>query len=195
MKISHYDAERFLNDPVEWNMGVSEKIKSDYLKENSEDDEEDFKETVIKDIKKHFKGLFDVNAEDFEFTLETALYWFAHDYHKGQKDEWYKILSSSKFKPGRSHSSIEDEENYEAQEIYSYLEKKYVKSGKLQEAKGTVLKVTFDDDSVHNIPFNGTFEDGKTAYLGKSVKHTKVTPKGDIVKVKKAVKVEPLDEE
>lgn len=194
MKISHYDAERFLNDPVEWSMGVGEKIKASYLKENSEE-KEDFKEELIEEIKKHFKGLFDVNAEDFPFSVECALYWFAHDYHKGQKDKWYEILSTSDFKPGPSHSSIEDEENMEAQEIYSYLEDKYAKSGKLQEAKGTVLKVTFDDDSVHNIPFNGTFEDGKTAYLGKSVKHTKVTPKGDIVKVKKAVKVEPLDEE
>jgi hypothetical protein len=176
-------------------MGVGEKIKDAYLKESSEEDEEDFKETVIKDIKKHFKSLFDVNAEDFEFTLETALYWFAHDYHKGQKDEWYRILSSSKFKPGRSHSSIEDEENYEAQEIYSYLEKKYVKNGKLQEAKGTTLKVTFDDGSTHNIEFAGTFEAGKEAYLGKKVKHTRKTKSGDVVNVLKAVKVEELGAE
>lgn len=195
MKISHYDAERFLNNPVEWNMGVGKKIKDAYLKESSEEDEEDFKETVIKDIKKYYKGLLDVNAEDFEFSLKTALYWFAHDYHSGQRDVWYKILSTSEFKPGHLQSSIEDEEDSVAQEIYSYLEKKYIKNGKLQEVKGTTLKVTFDDGSTHNIEFDGTFEAGKEAYLGKKVKHTKKTKSGDVVNVLKAVKVEVLGEE
>ena len=40
---------------------------------------------------------------------ESAIYWFASDYHGGQWSNLYSVLSTSPFKPGPSHTSVEDE--------------------------------------------------------------------------------------
>lgn len=94
----------------------------------SEETEESFKEKLKKEVVNKFKGLFDMSDKDaFDYSFEKALYWLANDYHSGQNDIWYSILSTSDYKPGRSEKGIDPEEDYEADEIYSYLESKYFK--------------------------------------------------------------------
>jgi len=64
-----------------------------------------------------------LRGED-EFDRAAAIYWFAHDYHSGQWSNLYSVLSTSKFKPGLTHSSIKDEgEN--AEDLYNMLVAKY----------------------------------------------------------------------
>ena len=55
-----------------------------------------------------------------EFDIEAAIYWLASDYHSGQWSELYSTLSTSEFKPGPTHSSVEDEGEM-AKMIYDML--------------------------------------------------------------------------
>ncbi len=44
-----------------------------------------------------------------EFDRETALYWFAADYHGGQWTNLYSMLSTSRYRPGRMESGPEED--------------------------------------------------------------------------------------
>lgn len=70
----------------------------------------------------HLKSWGGSEANDFD--IESAIYWFANDYHGGQDTELYSILSTSKFKPGPTHRSVKDE-GETAEMMYEELEKKF----------------------------------------------------------------------
>ena len=72
------------------------------------------------------------HSED-DFDVESAIYWFANDYHGGQSSNLYSALSTSEFRPGPMHRGIEDEESEMATMMYKDLEDKY--AGGSQEAE------------------------------------------------------------
>lgn len=78
------------------------------------------KKEMVDFLKKEFGG----EADDFD--VEAAIWWFANDYHGGQWSDLYSILSTSEFKPGRSHHSVKDEGDM-AEMMYEALEKRYSK--------------------------------------------------------------------
>jgi hypothetical protein len=65
-----------------------------------------------------------VDPEADDFDIEAAIYWLASDYHGGQTSDLYSILSTSEFKPGPSHSSVEDE-GETAKMIYDMLAQEF----------------------------------------------------------------------
>lgn len=77
-------------------------------------------------LNKKFKGLVE-EGDDTDFDIESAIYWFANDYHGGQGSDLYKALSTSKFNPGPSHRSVKDESEV-ASDMYEALEKEYAGS-------------------------------------------------------------------
>jgi len=68
------------------------------------------------------------HTED-DFDVESAIYWFANDYHGGQSSNLYSALSTSEFRPGPMHRGIEDEESEMATMMYRDLEDKYAGGG------------------------------------------------------------------
>jgi len=74
------------------------------IKENSS-----VKVKLVNYLKRKFKNLEDTSSSEFLFDVETAIYWFATDYHGRQNSPLYKILSSSMYKPGRGIKSVHDE--------------------------------------------------------------------------------------
>jgi hypothetical protein len=62
------------------------------LRENIQDPT---KEELLSHLKKSFG-----NEEDFEYSAEAAIYWFANHYHGGQTSNLYSVLSHSNFRPG-----------------------------------------------------------------------------------------------
>jgi|LakMenEpi03Aug12_release.lakeMendotaPanAssembly.Ray.scaffolds.fasta_scaffold81796_5 hypothetical protein len=89
------------------------------INENSE-----VKEEMKEYLKNKFKGLEDVNSADFNFSMEAAIYWFTSDYHSGQWSDFYSILSTSDYRPGRMTNNIEGEPE-DVQMLYQALEEKY----------------------------------------------------------------------
>lgn len=95
------------------------------LVESSKQDVEEFKKDLKEKFFKKFKGLLDaksVEDKELNVSLESALYWFGNDYHSGQSDIWYAVMSSSEYRPGRSEGSIEDTEDNTAEMFYDFLE-------------------------------------------------------------------------
>tara|TARA_Y100000034_G_C6904901_1_gene419574 strand:+ start:1927 stop:2493 length:567 start_codon:yes stop_codon:yes gene_type:complete len=77
-------------------------------------------------FRKHLKKEFSSSEyENRDFDIESALYWFAHDYHSGQWSELYRVLSTSEFHPAPSHSSIEDEGSELGEMMYEELVRKF----------------------------------------------------------------------
>lgn len=64
------------------------------------------------------------HTED-DFDVESAIYWFANDYHGGQNSNLYSALSTSEFRPGPMHKGIEDEESELASMMYQDLVNTY----------------------------------------------------------------------
>lgn len=154
---------------------VSNLLESEYsvytLNESKKEvvlDKDTFKEDLVKEIVKNFKGL--VSEKDLEYPIECALYWFGHDYHSGQNDVWYSILSTSDYKPSRSAKSVYDCEDDTAEMIYEFLEKKFKKEKKIEEAKELLpfitVKVTFNDGDVLITSIRTTLEGAKKYYMG-----------------------------
>lgn len=182
---------------------VSELLESEYsiysLNESKKEDvDEDFsKKDLIKEIVKNFKGL--VSEKDLEYPIECALYWFGHDYHSGQNDVWYSILSTSDYKPSRSAKSVYDCQDDIAEMIYEFLEKKFKKtkkSKKIEESKEAVspitVKVIFDDKDTLITRINATLEGAKKYYLGQEFVKYEDEETGKEFK-HKVVKVELVD--
>jgi len=67
----------------------------------------------------------DMDLENMEFDIEAAIYWFGNDYHGGQSSNLYSALSTSQFRPGPMHKSIEDEESETATQMYQELVDEY----------------------------------------------------------------------
>jgi hypothetical protein len=100
-------------------------LKSVMLREESNDSLE-LKNEMIKSIKDHFKGLADVESDDFKFDVEAAIYYFSEQYHEGQWSNLYSILSQSEYNPGRLETFDSwKESNTIGSEIYDFLKSEY----------------------------------------------------------------------
>jgi hypothetical protein len=75
-------------------------------------------------LKNKFKGLEDVNSNDFNFDMEAAIYWFTTDYHSGQFSDMYSVSSTSEYRPGRMVNNI-GQEPENVQLLYQALEERY----------------------------------------------------------------------
>ena len=81
------------------------------------------------EIKQEMVGhIQNVLPDTDDLDIESAIWWFANDYHEGQFHPLYEILSISPFSPGPSHRSVEDEGEI-AEMIYSELEARFTKPG------------------------------------------------------------------
>ncbi len=83
------------------------------------------KRQMVALLKSQFKGLLDdVNSIESKFNIESAIYWFANDYHGGGSSPLYQILSTSQYRPGPIVRGPEDEIE---KMMYEALEQKYAK--------------------------------------------------------------------
>ena len=88
-------------------------------------------------LKNAFRGLID-DDESFNFDAEAAIYWFAGDYNEGQFSDLYKILSTSKYRPGPMESGPADSESVNM--LYEELEDWYKKGVKNNPRKKKATK-------------------------------------------------------
>lgn len=58
------------------------------------------------------------------FDVETAVYWFASDWHGGQWTNLYKALCVSDYRPGRMVNGVEDESEI-SMDLYKELEAEF----------------------------------------------------------------------
>jgi len=80
------------------------------------------KEEMVNLLTQKFHGQIDPMETDAnEFDVESAIYWFANDYHGGQNSNLYSVLSTSQYRPGPMHKSIEDDESETATQMYQEL--------------------------------------------------------------------------
>lgn len=86
---------------------------------------QDLKQEMKNYLKSKFRGLDDVESEDFNFSMEAAIYWFASDYHSGQNSELYSILSTSQYSPSRLNRGGVKGEDETIQMLYDALEEKF----------------------------------------------------------------------
>ena len=155
-------------------MLLGERYESVLLKENSKQDVEEFKKELKEKFFKKFKGLLDaksVEDESLNFSLESALYWFGNDYHSGQSDIWYSVLSTSDYKPGRSMESIEDEDDSTAEMFYDFLEKdqnrkeKRVDESVEKDSKSIEKRFPGIIETIYNALKKPTFDKGPIEYI------------------------------
>lgn len=104
------------------------------------------KNKMMEYLKNKFRGLMNVESEDFNFSAEAAIYWFATDYHGGQWSELYSILSSSKYKPSILSNNVTSEPE-DVQELYSALEDKY----KNLSENNSSHKIGWSDTDIWNV--------------------------------------------
>jgi hypothetical protein len=64
------------------------------------------------------------DEDDYKFSAEAALYWFANDWHGGQDSNLYSVLSTSPYRPGVSLRDVE-EEGWLANQMYEILETEF----------------------------------------------------------------------
>ena len=84
------------------------------------------KEEMVGFLTNKFQGLIDpMDADANNFDIESAIYWFGNDYHGGQNSNLYSALSTSEYRPGPMHKSIEDEESETATQMYQELVNQY----------------------------------------------------------------------
>lgn len=94
---------------------------SEWLENNNQN----LKQEMKNYLKSKFRGLDDVESEDFNFSMEAAIYWFANDYHSGQTSELYSILSTSQYSPSRLNGGGIKGEDETIQMLYDTLEEKF----------------------------------------------------------------------
>lgn len=85
------------------------------------------RETMLERLQATFAGSLGHGIDDDnqdEFDLESAVYWFASDYHTGQWSNLYRALSSSPYTPSPLAKGI-DSESELAQEIYFFLVREF----------------------------------------------------------------------
>ena len=58
-----------------------------------------------------------------DFDVESAIYWFAADWHGGQASNLYSVLSSSEYSPGAIERGVEP--NSMAHEMYCALQEEF----------------------------------------------------------------------
>lgn len=134
------------NKPLEITL-TKKKLNESELNEGfTKSDVKEFKEGLVEEFKKKYKGLLDFehDKDAMKFSIESAFYWYGNDYHAGQNDIWYSILSTSDYKPGRSMSDIKDTEDSDAEMFYEFLENKFQKKN-LKESEENSEKLSFKD--------------------------------------------------
>jgi hypothetical protein len=116
--IAMKDDDYFAGHP-EWEEIVkdAEIVLSEKGTNESDEEASTLHDRMVAKAKDEFKSS---RIDDLDFDIEAAIYWLASDYHRGQDSELYSILSTSEFKPGPTHSSVEDEGEI-AKEIYDLL--------------------------------------------------------------------------
>lgn len=87
-----------------------------------DDDEEDMAPDLKTEMTSFLRSLYPGEGDD---SIPVAIYWFAHDYHGGQRDEFYSILSTSDYRPSRLSHGIQDEQDEIAKMMYEDLVEKY----------------------------------------------------------------------
>lgn len=75
--------------------------RGDDLKE----DAKGLRDTMASHLRRTFRWIGDLD----DFDIEAAIYWYAHDHHEGQFSPLYVVLSTSPYKPGPLHRSVEDD--------------------------------------------------------------------------------------
>lgn len=80
------------------------------------------REEIITNCRLRFSGLTD--EDSLIFAIETAIYWFAFDYHSGQFSEGYALMCQSQYKPSPLTLGIVDEDE-SSKIIYEFLVDKY----------------------------------------------------------------------
>jgi len=84
------------------------------------------KEEMVNFLTQKFHGMVDPAETDANnFDVAAAIYWFANDYHGGQSSNLYSVLSTSDYRPGPMHKSIEDDESETATMMYQELVNKF----------------------------------------------------------------------
>ena len=84
------------------------------------------KEEMVDFLTNKFQGLVDpMETDGNAFDIAAAIYWFANDYHGGQNSNLYSALSTSDYRPGPMHKSIEDDESETATMMYQELVNQY----------------------------------------------------------------------
>jgi len=81
----------------------------------------------------------------WDFDRETAIYWFAHDYHGGQWSNLYSVLCTSPYRPGPCKSGINSDEEPSAFDLFLHL----------------VVSFGFNPET-HLNPDNYDYDDGAT---------------------------------
>ncbi len=71
------------------------------------------------------EGYVDADCSGNELDIETAIYWFANQYHSGQSSNLYSALSTSPYSPGPLCYGIQDEHSDQAEILYITLVNHY----------------------------------------------------------------------
>lgn len=82
--------------------------------------------TMLESLRATFAGSIDPDENGLDFDTESAVYWFASDYHNGQWSNLYRALCSSPYTPSRLARGIESESEL-SQEMYAFLVEKFTK--------------------------------------------------------------------
>ncbi len=83
------------------------------------------KEKVVKAVTDRFKDSAKT-AKELDTALKIALYFYAMEYHAGQKDNWFEIMKALKYDP-KDAKDVKEVDNWLATEIFEFLEKKFGK--------------------------------------------------------------------
>lgn len=78
---------------------------------------------LISTFKRMLKG---EGKSEWKFDIESAIYWFASDYHDGQWSNLYSVLSTSDYRPGPMETGLDSDENFGAKMMYEHLVSKFV---------------------------------------------------------------------
>lgn len=103
------------------------------------------KSRMMSELRRWARGITETSGPEFNFDAESAIWWFANDYHSGGGSELYQILSMSKLRPGPSHRSVSDEGEIPAM-MYEALEQKFIPKGK---AKRNPSRVRANSNYAH----------------------------------------------
>lgn len=110
---------------------VKEEDDQEVVEEKLNINSETLKDDMVDLLMKEFSDKIE-NSDEMHMDIESAIYWFANDYHNGQDSELYSVLNTSKYKPGRSYKSVDDEDE-NVNDMYNFLVNQMVSIGESNE--------------------------------------------------------------
>jgi len=113
-----YDKKRLLEVMSRLDKTLKPRLNEEYGGNTSDPT----KEEMVVLLQNRFQGMGD---ENMDFDIAAAIYWFGNDYHGGQSSNLYSALSTSDYRPGPMHKSVEDDESETATMMYQELVDKY----------------------------------------------------------------------